>query len=320
MTSGTPVAFHRHCATGVLHVHTTRSDGRGEPGDIVRAGIDAGLQYIAFNDHRTLALMDQGWHGRKTAGLLTIVGCELEHTDRKSHLLVYGVDSIRPGGHILRQLEDVRSAGGIAIIAHPAEKRPHIPGMGEYPWTVGTDCPVNGVEGWNWMSMWKRGVSPFNLWRSIREPDKRVLHPSRDAVDIWYETGGCLVGGADAHGHRILGKDVFNYRMLFDRVRTHILTNEPLETPEQFTDALRNGRCFISNNIAGDASGYRSAIHEGSLFLKLPGAGGVRIRGRSEVFLEAGVHCLGPVTPPVYLEVHRRGRTWIAEAIRKLDK
>jgi hypothetical protein len=313
-----PVVFGGYSATGVLHVHTKRSDGLGEPEDIVCDGVAAGLDFIAFNDHRNLDLMREGWHGRNTAGLLTIVGAELQHTDYKSHLLVYGVDEIKPSGHILDQLNRVLSMNGLAIIAHPREVRPVIPGIGGFPWRFGTDHPVSGVEGWNWMSSWKRRVDPVNAWNRISYPDDMVRHPNKDAVDMWFETGGCLVGGADAHGHRIMGNDVFNYKMLFNRVRTHILLDEPLREPSQFTGALRQGRCFVSNALEGDASGYRSLISEGKLYLKLPGAARVTFREKGEpfrppLFMEEGVHCLGPAVPPLYIEIYRRGRTWIAQ-------
>ena len=127
-----PVVFEEYSATGVLHVHSTRSDGYGQPEDIVRCGIEAGLDYIAFNDHRNLALMEEGWHGRVTEGLMTIVGTELQHTDRKSHLLVYGIDSVKPVGHILDQLDHVLSMNGVAVIAHPVEVRPLVPGYGTH--------------------------------------------------------------------------------------------------------------------------------------------------------------------------------------------
>ena len=313
MILDTPVVFHRYCATGVLHVHTTRSDGKGEPGEIVEAGLEEGLDFIAFNDHRNLTLMDEGWHGRKTGDLMAIVGSELQHTDLRNHLLVYGVTSVSPRGHILSQLDDVLDQGGIAIIAHPTEKRPHVPGLGQYPWAFGTSCPVSGVEGWNWMSMWKRRVNPLNVWTRMRNPDSRVLNPDGGAVGMWFQTGGCLVGGADAHGHRILGNDVFNYRMLFARVRTHILLDEPFTTPEQFTEALRKGSCFISNALAGDASGFRSAIAGGKLYQKLPEACEVVISGKDTVELQRGTHCLGKAETPLYLEIHKGGRTWIAQ-------
>ena len=314
----TPVVFEEHSATGVLHVHSTRSDGYGEPEDIVRSGVKAGLDYIAFNDHRNLTLMEEGWHGRVTDGLMTIVGTELQHTDRKSHLLVYGVDNMKPVGHILDQLDNVLSMNGVAIIAHPVEVRPLVPGYGEYPWRFGVNHPVSGIEAWNWMSSWKRRVNPLNAWKRIHYPDDRVKRPPGDAVDMWFETGGCLVGGADAHGHRIFGKAVFDYGMLFHRVRTHILLDEPFTEPSQFTEALRQGRCFVSNAIAGDASDYRSAVLDGKLYLKLPltGTAVLREKGRPEqkpVSLDKGVHCMGAVNLPLYIEIQRDGRTWIAE-------
>ncbi len=315
------MVFEKYSAAGVLHVHSTRSDGYGEPEDIVKAGIECGLDYIAFNDHRNLRLMSEGWHGRVTDGLMTIVGTELQHTDKKSHLLVYGVDHINPVGHILDQLDSVLSKNGIAIIAHPVESRPYLPFYGEFPWTFGTDRPVSGIEAWNWMSSWKRGVSPLNGWRRIHNPDLLVKSPPSDAIDMWFETGGCLIGGADAHAHKFFGKEVFGYRMLFERVRTHILLDRPFTCPAQFTEALRHGRCFVSNAIlGGDASEYRSAIHDGSLYLKLPSPGRVLLKEKGKKAqlsdpLQKGIHCLGSVSLPLYIEVQINGRTWIAEGV-----
>lgn len=322
MTGSTPVVFEEYSATGVLHIHSTRSDGYGEPEDIVRFGIEAGLDFIAFNDHRNLALMDEGWHGRVTENLMSIVGAELQHTDRKNHLLVYGVQSIKPVGHILDQLDQVLAAGGLAVIAHPREKRPLIPGYGEYPWKFGTDNSVSGIEGWNWMSSWKKGVTPFNGWKRIHNPDNLVRNPHIEAVDMWFETGGCLVGGADAHGHRFFGKSVFDYSMLFDRIRTHILLDKPFREPSQFTEALRQGRCFMSNAIAGDASEYRSLVSGGMLYLKLPAEARVSLKSKGQPFsdsvsLEKGIHCLGKISLPLYIEIQRDGRTWIAQGIQQ---
>ncbi len=317
--------FHPYSASGVLHVHSTRSDGRGEPEEIVQAGIEAGLDFIAFNDHRNLKLMEEGWHGRKTGNLISITGSELQHTDLKNHLLVYGVEHVKPGGHILDQLAGVKQDGGIAIIAHPCEKRPLIPGLGEFPWSFGTDCAVDGIEGWNWMSSWKCRVDPVNVWNRIKYPDDMVRHPNRDAVDMWFETGGALAGGADAHGHRIMGRDVFAYSMLFRRLKTHLLLNEPFSAPEHFCEALRTGSCFMSNAIAGDASEYRSAVIGENLYLKLPGRGRVSYREKGcamspPVLFEEGVHCIGKVRLPVYIEVYRNGRTWIAQGIQSEEK
>jgi len=312
--------FEKYSATGVLHVHSTRSDGFGEPEEIVQAGVKAGLDFIAFNDHRNFALMEEGWHGRVTGGLITIVGTELQHTDQKSHLLVYGAASIKPVGSILDQLSRVLDMNGIAIIAHPVEVRPFVPGIGQFPWGFGTDHFVSGIEAWNWMSSWKGRLSLFNAWSRIHHPDRIVLSPPEKAVDLWFETGGCLIGGVDAHGHRFLGKEIFGYEMLFNRVRTHLLLDKPFTKPCQFTEALRHEKCFVSNAIAGDASDYRSAVHQGELYLKLPEDCEVVIKqyaepGADAVALKKGTHNLGQVTLPVYVEVLRNGRTWIVQGL-----
>ncbi len=170
------------------------------------------------------------------------------------------------------------------------------------------------------MSSWKGGVNPFNGWKRIHNPDNLVRDPHIDAVDMWFETGGCLVGGADAHCHKIFGKSVFDYRMLFDRVRTHILLDKPFREPSQFTEALRQGRCFMSNAIAGDASEYRSLVSGGMLYLKLPSEARVSLKSKGQPFtdsvsLEKGVHCLGSISLPAYIEIQRDGRTWIAQGI-----
>ncbi len=314
MINVTPVVFDKYSATGVLHVHSTRSDGLGEPEEIVHAGLKAGLDYIAFNDHRNLKLMDEGWHGKLTNGLMTIIGTELQHINLRSHLLVYGVNSIDPTGHILDQLDAVLAMNGIAIVAHPFEKRPYIPGYtGQYSWEFGTEHPFSGVEVWNWMSAWKPGVNPLNGWWRYKNPDKRVVHPPTKTVNFWRKTGGALVGGADAHAHRVFGHEVFSYFMLFNRVRTHILLNKSFTEPSQFVEALKAGKCFVSNAIVGDASEYRSAIHNGELFINLPATASIYLNGKSYGLHDMGIVNLGKIKLPLYIEIHRNNRTWIAQ-------
>src|SRR4051812_14153633 len=36
---------------GILHIHTTRSDGRGTPDEIAAAAARAGVSFIVFTDH-----------------------------------------------------------------------------------------------------------------------------------------------------------------------------------------------------------------------------------------------------------------------------
>ena len=49
--------------------------------------------------------------------------------------------------------------------------------------------------------------------------------------------------------------------------------------------------------------------------MKLPGEGEVLIRGREPEIHTGGLVFFPGVKPPVYLEVRRNGRTWIAQGI-----
>lgn len=307
-------------AVGVIHVHTTRSDGRWEPGPILDQADLTGLDYLCFNDHNTLALADQGWHGKRHGGVLSVVGAELQHRDRKSHLLVFGARRLKPGGHILTQLEALKADGAVAIVAHPRETRPMIPFLGGYPWRFGAHHLLDGVETWNWMSAWKGGVSPLSLRDRMASPDSFVRHPSRAAVNLWFKVGGCSVGGADAHGHRILFRNIFSYEFLFRRIRTHLLLESELREPAQVENALRQGRCFTSNALLGDARGFRANALNGVLRVELPGEGWISICTETDPpshtpLLPAGSHEFAVPDRGLHIEVYRGGATWISCSI-----
>ena len=58
-------------ARGVLHVHTTLSDGGGTPEEVVSAAKAAGLDFVAITDHNNLdAEQVEGYRD----GVLVIVG------------------------------------------------------------------------------------------------------------------------------------------------------------------------------------------------------------------------------------------------------
>ena len=71
---------------GVVHVHTTLSDGGGTPDEVVAAAQRAGLGFLAITDHNNLdAKPVEGYHG----GVLVLVGSELSTT--AGHLLGLGI-------------------------------------------------------------------------------------------------------------------------------------------------------------------------------------------------------------------------------------
>lgn len=314
----------------VLHVHTDASDGTASAEEVIRVAEGHSVDILGINDHGNLRVREEGlggWNRR----LFVLAGAELEDPGENSHLIVYGVDSLPETEDTGEQIAAVNSAGGLAIIAHPCERSGHLPGTRAYPWTARGTEGAAGVEIWNYMSAWKAGLSLFNLPMRLARPDRVVEHPDAGAIELWTSIGGCAVGGPDAHAFRYgagpLGVIVFPYRMLFGRLRTHILLES--ELPEESVsaerlvlEALRRGSCYVSNRLLGDARGFRWKRCGEVLELNLPGPGSLVLNGggfrKGPVpGLAPGIHKIDwPYQGPLVISVLREGRTWICCCVR----
>ncbi len=93
-----------------LHMHTTASDGRSTPEELVAQAAAKGLRIMAVTDHDTTAGVDACRAAARDAGLICHVGIEITSVDggRDVHMLGYGFD---PGqaelqGFLARQRAD----------------------------------------------------------------------------------------------------------------------------------------------------------------------------------------------------------------------
>ncbi len=308
--------------TGVLHVHTHHSDGTGSVDEVVEAAAGCGLDFIGINDHESLAARHDGWLGWH-GGVFVLPGAELQDRRKNSHVLVYGIDELPRTQDTREQVSSVRGAGGLAIAAHPVERRGFLPGTRSYGWTLPVEG-LDGVEVWNYMSMWKAGVTLANLRSRIAAPDLMLVPPLRESVDCWFSNGGCAVGGPDAHalmvGFGRFSSCVFPYRDLFLRLRTHLVLDPghaamDVLDESAFLDCLRRGRCFISNALLGDARGFRAGVRDGMLEMVLPDEARVRVYAPGSEVFEGDVGDSATVAVPsgvpLAIEVIRGGRTWI---------
>ena len=74
---GIPIDDGYERASGVVHVHTTLSDGGGTPEDVIAAARRNDLDFVAITDHNNLdAFPYAGYHGET----LPLVGSELSTT------------------------------------------------------------------------------------------------------------------------------------------------------------------------------------------------------------------------------------------------
>ncbi len=257
---------------GVLHVHSTYSDGQKTIPEIAAIANELRLDFLLMSDHNTLqAKMDglEGWYGN----LLLGIGSELNDAEDKNHYLAFNIQKEIPFGlDAETYVRRVKEEGGFGIIAHPDENRAHIKAYPPYPWTIWDSQDFDGIEIWNHMSEWMEGLTNWNKFWRILHPRRSIRSPKKETLQRWDALNSKRkvigAGGVDAHGHihriwGILPLRVFRYKISFRTIRTHLLTKAPLpkadgqEALQLIYEALRHGRVFVAHNLLGDASDFR---------------------------------------------------------------
>jgi len=111
--------------SGVVHVHTTLSDGAATPDEVIAAARAAGLKFVVITDHNNLdAKKWEGYHD----GVLVIVGTEVSTT--AGHVLGLGIED-----PVFRFSGDARDGVGhhlchLRLLDQPPERCRH-PMVGE---------------------------------------------------------------------------------------------------------------------------------------------------------------------------------------------
>ena len=118
------------CVRTELHCHTTASDGRCAPSDVVRLAHQRGVALLAITDHDTLAGNDEAVLAGQSLNLRVIRGVEISALSPggEVHVLGYGVQPRNPHTQAkFEALRDVREARARAILAKLANLGIEIP-------------------------------------------------------------------------------------------------------------------------------------------------------------------------------------------------
>lgn len=250
---------------GVLHVHTTRSDGGGSPEAVARAAAHAGLKFVILTDHgdATRKPDPPSYNG----GVLVIDGVEIS-TDA-GHLLALGLPQAPYplAGEARDVIEDIHRLGGQAIAAHPDSPKAD---LAWEDWEV----PLDGAELVNLDTMWRVRASGdwrqrFSLLRALSTyplrpaPTMAALTVSNAALlERWSAVSARrplrMYGGADAHarldlqqrtnGERRIAVPLPSYEAVFRTMTTRVRTAEPLTG-----DADHDARQILAGLAAGHA-------------------------------------------------------------------
>jgi hypothetical protein len=242
-------------ASGVVHVHTTLSDGGGTPEEVVRAARATGLAFLGITDHNNLdAKPLEGYR----EGVLVLVGSEL--STPAGHVLGLGLDrdpAWRFNGDGLDALEDVRDLGGIPFAAHPFSPRSDLRWNGwdlPGPWGIellngDSDARAAGPRLLLALGLYRLNPG-YALLQSLDPPgqalrrwDEMLLR--RDVVGL---------AGSDAHSRLpvVKGWSVRfpSYAALFSQSRDHLLLDRPLSGDAAadraaVLEAIRRGRFYL---------------------------------------------------------------------------
>lgn len=81
-----------------LHTHTTASDGRHRPAEVVRMARDANLAGIAITDHDTVAGIEEAMSAGLEYGVRIVPGVEISTSaeGKDIHILGYGIETKDP--------------------------------------------------------------------------------------------------------------------------------------------------------------------------------------------------------------------------------
>lgn len=179
---------------GNLHTHTTESDGAYTPGEAIALYKENGYDFLALTDHWRLS------ETKTDGGLLLLGGCEYDtgRTVQEGIFHIVGIgmnaDLQLPTGvkpPVQQIIDGVRSAGGIAVLAHPA-------------WSLNRPADVLGLTG-------LAGVEIYNSF-SDRPWNSRPY--SGDFVDGLAAAGVMLPCMAADDTHQYNGDQCRSYLMV----------------------------------------------------------------------------------------------------------
>lgn len=286
--SGNFPAYHE--AVGVIHIHTTYSDGQLPVEAVARIGQRQGLDFLILTDHNTLRGKreeKEGFYGRT----LVLVGSEISS---EGHYLGLRINQDVPQGMKFQPTIDaVARQGGLGFFAHPLWKKKR--------WEHWGLSGFTGLEIYSAREdILDEGILRVGFWTFLAGLEFRLLdwidRPGR-YLELWdrlLADGRPVVGigSPNAHGLRRFGLRLGSYQTLFKLVRNHLLIRGEV-SPESVYEALEKGRLFVAHDLLADARGFSFTVTRGE---EVIGTLGERVRWEPGLNLRAVLPAPGEMT------------------------
>jgi predicted metal-dependent phosphoesterase TrpH len=152
-----------------LHCHSTFSDGRATPAEIIDYAKAIGLGGIAITDHDAIAGSLSAL-SYATEGFRVISGMEVSSVE--GHILGLGIREVVPKDMSAAEtVERIHALGGLAVAAHPYDR-------------------------------WRQGVGDLILtlpFDAVEVLNGHTFGNRKNPVSVCEKAGLTMVGGSDAH-------------------------------------------------------------------------------------------------------------------------
>jgi hypothetical protein len=249
-------------------VHSTRSDGSGDPASIAAAAARAGLNFVIFTDHGDATRQPD--EPRYIDGVLCIDAVEL--STEHGHVVALGLSQAPYpfGGEARDVLEDVARLGGFAIAAHVDSPK------ADLQWSDRTTA-LGGIEWLNGDSEWRdesllslaralfmypmygtaalmtlldRPVSVLERWDALTA-ERRIVAIA--ASDAHARLGLRNLGEPDGRGSALHVPSYENtFRMFSNVLPAATLSGDARRDAEVVLAAIRDGRLYsVIDGLAG---------------------------------------------------------------------
>jgi hypothetical protein len=287
--------------SGVMHIHTNRSDGHGSPEDVAAAAARAGVKFVVLTDHGDATRPPDPPVYRE--GVLCLDGVEI--STKGGHYVAIGLPAAPYplGGEPRDVVEDVARLGGFGIVSHPDSPKQELQWAG---WTA----PFDGIEIVNPDTSWRILATQGGFRSKLRLFAALGHYPFRPPEAIAGLVGDSspllarwekltrhrrvvAVAGTDAHGQigdRLWSVPIPPYESSFNMLSVRVKLADPL-SGDAAADAaailqgLRAGHVYSSvDGFAAPPSFEFSAANRAGRAAQgdeLPAAGPVTLTVRS---------------------------------------
>jgi hypothetical protein len=271
---------------GVIHCHSTYSDGTGDMEEIGKAANDAGVDFVMMTDHDQMKPVEDGqekWNGS------ALIICGTEITPDKNHYIVFGDKKLKDVDKLRalkpqEVIDAVNAQGWFGFIAHPDHTGTQKFGIPSYKWEDWGVSHFTGIGLWDLMTDWQSQLDREDVTMEVyTEFEDWLSGPRIETLKRWdlLNAKGKVVGIGEIDNHKYKKDyngtmlEIFPYETAFKTVTNHILLDKPLDkdykkAKKQVLEAVKHGALYVSFDWWDDPTDFSFEIDNGK---KIAGMG-----------------------------------------------